>query len=177
MAAVLVSDQLTKWSAWRHYDQTLINTGGYILLGPTIRSWYSAPVSGAVLDVLGLVTLALGGRLLLRLQPSVLVAGATAVVAGLASNLLDRLGLHRFSAPGSERGVVDFLPSPDGGRGNVADLWIVLGLLAVLAVEVRSGRATADRQRPTSSVRRSGTMPECPPSAPPPRPRGVRRST
>ena len=39
------------------------------------------------------------------------------------SNLLDRLGVHYWTAPGSVRGVVDFI-CLGGARYNVADLFI-----------------------------------------------------
>ena len=42
------------------------------------------------------------------------------------SNLLDRLKLHDWTAPGSSRGAVDFLPS-GGVTGNLADFWIAVG--------------------------------------------------
>ncbi|MCW2510509.1 MAG: hypothetical protein JWP68_3657 [Modestobacter sp.] len=46
-----------------------------------------------------------------RRRQAVLVAGAR-MIGGWGSNLLDRLGLHRATAPGSARGAVD--PAPNG---------------------------------------------------------------
>jgi hypothetical protein len=56
------------------------------------------------------------------------------------SNVLDRLGLHRFTAPGSERGAVDFIPVypknlfslPDQAVFNVADVAILIGALLLV---------------------------------------------
>lgn len=53
------------------------------------------------------------------------------------SNLLDRIGLHNVTAPGSDHGVVDFIPSGGSSRCNVADLWIVLGVLMLSCLLVR----------------------------------------
>lgn len=138
---VVVTDQVTKWLAWRHLDGTLVNEGGYILLG-SARSWFAEPVPGAAANIVGLVLVVAGVAVLLR-RPrrlEVIVAGAL-VAAGWTSNLLDRFGLHRWSAPGSARGVVDFVPSGGVSRCNVADLWIAAGMLMLAAALVRRRRA------------------------------------
>jgi hypothetical protein len=56
---------------------------------------------------------------------AILVTGAVAI-SGWASNVLDRLGLHFVTAPGSARGAVDFIHI---GKYfyNVADLMIIAG--------------------------------------------------
>jgi lipoprotein signal peptidase len=142
-AAVIGTDQAVKWWAWRHIDGTLVNAGGYILLGPVVRSWWSAQVSGAVLDVLGGVVMILSRRQLLRRHTIGVLVGGGMVVAGWMSNLLDRLAMHYWTAPGSMRGVVDFIPSGGTSRCNVADLWIVAGalLLGYILVRHRLDRA------------------------------------
>lgn len=154
-AVVLVSDQLTKWWAWRHVGGSLINSGGYILLGPVIRSWFAATVSGAVADVGGVITVVLAVRWLLcpgRARPELIGGGL--VAAGLLSNLLDRLGLRAWTAPGSARGVVDFIPSGGTSRGNVADMWITAGALLFGAALARR-RGSGSRTAPT----RTGSPP------------------
>ncbi len=160
-AAVIGTDQAVKWWAWRHFDGSLINNGGYILLGPVVRSWFAAPVSGAVADVLGSVLVVLGvWWLLFRRRVWWVLVGGGLVAAGWASNLLDRLGVHNWTAPGSARGVVDFIPSGGSSRCNVADLWIVVGTLLL-------GYAFARRRlsgRPPNGIRpgsalRSSRMP------------------
>jgi lipoprotein signal peptidase len=142
-AAVIGTDQAVKWWAWRHIDGTLVNAGGYILLGPVVRSWWSAQVSGAVLDVLGGVVMILSRRQLLRRHTIGVLVGGGMVVAGWMSNLLDRLATHYWTAPRSMRGVVDFIPSGGTSRCNVADLWIVAGalLLGYTVVRHRLDRA------------------------------------
>jgi hypothetical protein len=82
-------------------------------------------------------------------MPRIVSVPGTVMIAGWCSNLLDRLGLHHWTAPGSAHGVVDFL-----GIGahyyNVADLCIIggtplfllaagyLGVRAILRPAVRS---------------------------------------
>jgi lipoprotein signal peptidase len=155
--AVIGVDQAVKWLAWRRFDESLINGGGYILLGRVIRSWFAAPASGAVADVLGGVLVVLGiGRLLQGRRPLCVLIGGGLVLAGSLSNLLDRLGMHNLTAPGSARGVVDFLPSGGSSRCNVADVLIVLGILLLGYASVRR-RSAADGPRgrtgPGSEVR------------------------
>jgi lipoprotein signal peptidase len=146
-AAVIGTDQAVKWWAWRHIDGTLVNAGGYILLGPVIRSWWSGSVSGAVLDVIAGVVMILGRRpLLLRCRTIGVLIGAGLVAAGWMSNLLDRLVLHYWTAPGSVRGVVDFIPSGWTSRANVADLWIVAGALLLGYSLVRRRWAGGSRE-------------------------------
>src|SRR5262249_56784726 len=59
--------------------------------------------------------------------------GGGLILGGWTSNILDRLGLHNWTAPGSARGVVDFIPDGTPGRSNTADLFIAIGAV-VLAV-------------------------------------------
>lgn len=157
-AVVIGMDQAGKWWAWRHLDGSLINSGGYILLGPVVRSWFADPVGGAVAEVIGSVVLiAVVRRLLLRRRPIYVLIGGGMVVAAWVSNILDRLGLHHWTAPGSARGVVDFIPGGGAGRCNVADLWMVAGTL-LLGYAVARRRLTGqprDAHAPRSARRSS----------------------
>lgn len=142
MAAVVVVDQAVKWWAWRHIDGVLINSGGYILLGTRVRSWFAAPVGGAVADVLG-AALVVGAVLWLvhRPRPGGVLLGGGLVTGGWLSNILDRLGVHNWTAPGSARGVVDFIPDGSPGRSNLADVAIAAGVV-LLAVSLVRRRAS-----------------------------------
>jgi lipoprotein signal peptidase len=141
-AVVIGVDQAVKWWAWRHVDGSLINGGGYILLGPTIRSWFADPVIGAVADFIGAVVLiAAVRRLLIRPRPICVLIGGGLAGAGWVSNILDRLWLHHWTAPASARGVVDFIPGGGTGRCNVADLCILVGTL-MLGYALARGRVT-----------------------------------
>lgn len=139
ISAVVVVDQVVKWWAWRHIDGVLINSGGYILLGPGIRSWFAGPIGGAIADVIG-ATLVMTAVLWLshRRRPAGVLLGGGLISAGWLSNILDRLGLHNWTAPGSARGVVDFIPDGTPGRSNLADAGIALGVLLLVASLVRS---------------------------------------
>ena len=138
IAAVVVVDQAVKWWAWRHVDGVLINSGGYILLGPKVRSWFAYPVGGAVFDVLGVALLIVAGWWLVRRprSPGVLLGGGL-ILGGWTSNILDRLGLHNWTAPGSARGVVDFIQDGTPGRSNTADLFIAVGAVVLAAALLR----------------------------------------
>jgi hypothetical protein len=91
-------------------------------------------VTGALLDLLDVGLLSVALSILLRRRPAAVVVCAALMLGGWGSNLLDRLGMHYWTAPGSVRGVVDFI-SVGEGRYNLADLFIVgatpLFLLAV----------------------------------------------
>jgi lipoprotein signal peptidase len=145
---VVVLDQTAKWWAWRHVSRTMINSGGDILVGHTIGAWYASPVTGAVLDLLDFALLSIAVSVLARWRASVAVRVPGALITGgWGSNLLDRLGFHYWTAPGSVRGVVDFIHI-DGHYYNIADFFIIsctpLFLLAAGYEGVRAaGRPTA----------------------------------
>jgi lipoprotein signal peptidase len=148
LTAIIVADQAVKWWAWRHVSGAKMNAGGDVLVGHAVGEWYDNSVTGALLDLLDFVLLSLAVSMLLRRRRPVAVAvSATLVLAGWASNLLDRLGMHYWTAPGSVRGVVDFI-DVGGVRYNMADLFIVAGtplflliLLVLLVAGCLRGRA------------------------------------
>ena len=130
IAVVVVADQLVKWWTWRHVDGVLINSGGYILLGSDIRAWFATPIGGAVADVVGTAALIVAVMWIARQhRPTGVLLGAALIVGGWTSNILDRLGLHNVTAPGSARGVVDFIPDGSPGRSNTADVCIAVGVV------------------------------------------------
>ena len=135
LAAVIMLDQTAKWWAWRHVSGAEINTGGDFLVGHMVGRWYADPVTGALLDLLdfGLLNIAVSVLMRRRRPVAVLVLGAL-MLGGWCSNLLDRLGMHYWTAPGSDRGAVDFIHI-GGINYNLADFFIMsatpLFLLAV----------------------------------------------
>jgi len=164
IVAVVVLDQAAKWWAWRHFSWTRINSGGDVLVGRTIGAWYAGPVTGAVLDLLdfGLLSIVVSVLVRRRATAAVGVPGAL-MTGGWGSNLLDRLGIHYWTAPGSVRGVVDFIHI-GGHYYNVADLFIVgctpLFLLAAGYHAVRAARrpvAAGSVPRPARSRVRART--------------------
>jgi lipoprotein signal peptidase len=132
LALVLVLDQATKWWAWRHIGDVSINDGGDPLVGPAVSRLYANPMMGALLDLLDAGLLIKAVAMLVRGRQMTLVRlSATLVAAGWMSNLVDRLGMHYVTAPGSVRGAVDFIHI---GRDylNVADFFIIAGTVLFL---------------------------------------------
>ncbi|MBV9446761.1 MAG: signal peptidase II [Streptosporangiaceae bacterium] len=144
VVVVVVLDQAAKWWAWRHVSWTRINSGGDVLVGHTIGTWYAGPVSGALLDLLdfGLLSIAVSLLARWRATAAVRVSGAL-MTGGWGSNLSDRLGMHYWTAPGSVRGVVDFVHIGEHYY-NAADFFIIcctpLFLLAAGYQGVRAAR-------------------------------------
>lgn len=120
-------DQISKAWAWRHLIRVHVNSGGDLLVGRNVSELFRDRTTGAACDVVNVVILILAAAWLLhRKRPRLMLCGAALALAGWASNLGDRLGLHFWTAPGSMRGVVDFLPW-DGRYWNVADTAIIIG--------------------------------------------------
>jgi lipoprotein signal peptidase len=145
VAAVIVLDQSAKWWAWRHVAGTKINSGGDVLVGHAVSAWYAAPITGALLDLLdfGLLSTVLFILVRRRRPVPVLVFGAL-MLGGWGSNLLDRLGMHYLTAPGSVRGAVDFIRIA-GPSYNFADLFIIGATPLFLLAVGLLGLGTEDR--------------------------------
>lgn len=152
LTVVIVLDQVTKWWAWRHVPGTFINYGGDALVGATVSGWYADPVGGALLDLLGAGLLATAVSVLVRRRwpAKVLVPGAL-MVGGWSSNLLDRLGLHHWTAPGSVRGAVDFIHLGQSYY-NLADFFIIGATLVFLLGISGLGRRAESRAATIGSV-------------------------
>jgi hypothetical protein len=69
------------------------------------------------------------------------------MVGGWASNLLDRLGMHYWTAPGSVRGAVDFM-SVGGRSWNLADFFIIGATPLFLLATAQLARRAAGRPPP-----------------------------
>lgn len=144
LAAVVVADQAAKWWAWRHVPHAQINAGGDVLTGPFIGKWYAARFTGALLDLadFGLLSVAVTALARWRAPASIVASGAL-MAGGWGSNLLDRLGMHYWTAPGSVRGAVDFIHISTY-MYNVADFYIIgctpLFLVAAGCYAVRAAR-------------------------------------
>lgn len=161
LAAVTVVDQLGKWWAWRHAPLAKINYGGNFLVGDTISRWYADPTTGALLDLMDFGVLTAAAIVLIRRRPSaVVLVPAGLMVGGWISNLLDRLGLHYLTAPGSVRGAVDFI-ALGPIRYNLADVFIVCAtlpfILAVIASTLSTNRSPAASPAPPRRHRRRRT--------------------
>jgi lipoprotein signal peptidase len=162
IAAVVVLDQTAKWWAWRNVPWAVINSGGDVLVGHAIGVWYTRPVTGALLDLLSVGLLGIAVFILTRrwVSSAVRIPG-TLMIGGWASNVLDRLGLHYLTAPGSVRGAVDFIHI-HGYYYNIADFFIIgatpIFVLALGYEGVRAAmrRASARRAAPPE---RGGRVP------------------
>jgi lipoprotein signal peptidase len=158
IAAVVVVDQSAKWWAWRHFPWSRINSGGDLLVGHTIGAWYANPVTGALLDLLDVGLLSIAVLILAhsRVATTVRVTGSL-MIGGWGSNVMDRLGLHYWTAPHSVRGVVDFI-HVGGYYYNVADFFIIFGtplfLLAAVYEGVRAAMGLAAARRVSPPARR-----------------------
>jgi lipoprotein signal peptidase len=151
---VIAADQLLKWWAWRHVADTRINSGGDALVSATVSEWFADPVDGAVLDLLSALLLSLAVIALLRARRNswVTISG-TLMLAGWSSNLLDRLGLHFWTAPHSVRGAIDYLHL-GAHYYNVADLFIIASTPVFVLSLTADGLVSAVRHRPRPSIAR-----------------------
>jgi lipoprotein signal peptidase len=159
LVGIALLDQSFKWWAWRNAAGVRVNYGGDGLVPATVGTWYTRPVSGALLDLLGSALLIMAVLLFVRRRRStVVLIGGSLIIGGWSSNLLDRLVMHYWTAPGSVRGVVDFIPI-DGSYYNVADLLIIFGTpLFILATTgrflrrllMKGAAVTAARMRPST---------------------------
>lgn len=153
MAAVALVDQSVKWWAWRHFPWAQINPGGDAITGSRIGTWFADPFTGALLDLMnvGVVCIVIYILMHCRLHPAVRVTGAL-VTGGWGSNLLDRLGVHYWTAPDSVRGVVDFI-HVDGAYYNLADFFIIFGTpLLVLAILYQVARTLMGHGAPKTAL-------------------------
>lgn len=147
LAAVIILDQATKWWAWRNASRPIINTGSNPFVGATVDNWCKDRVTGAVLDLVAFVVLGIAvSALARRKRPALVLITGILMIGGWSSNLIDRLGLHRWTAPGSARGAVDFIHLGHH-TWNVADFFIIAGtslfllVVSCLGIAARRGQA------------------------------------
>jgi lipoprotein signal peptidase len=157
LTAVVVLDQTAKWWAWRHATWAQINYGGNALVGATLSRWYAKPLSGGLLDLLDFGLLSVAVAVLLRRgRPAMVLVTGALMIGGWASNLVDRLGMHYLTAPGSVRGAVDFIRLGRNYYYNVADVFIVCGTLLfflTVSVQVTKRRSTTGSRTPAKHPR------------------------
>ncbi|HZR49982.1 MAG TPA: signal peptidase II [Streptosporangiaceae bacterium] len=152
LVAVVVLDQAAKWWAWRHVPWTRINSGGDVIVGHRISAWYSGPVTGALLDLLDVGLLSVTATVLARCRvPAVVGVSGALMTGGWVSNVLDRLGTHYWTAPGSVRGVVDFIHIGQHYY-NIADFFIIGGTPVFLLAAGYHGVRAARRPLATGNV-------------------------
>jgi lipoprotein signal peptidase len=163
VVAIVCADQVTKALVPRAWVSVDPGTGAY--LPSFLRDQWKGPVSGALLDGAGVCVLAVLGWLVARRFRGLLARlGGAILLAGLASNLLDRLGLATLTQGVPERGVINWFNFGFGslGAGNIADICYVTGALLLLAgaaehVARRMWRHPSSEPRVASSGNRSST--------------------
>jgi len=127
----------SKAIAWRLLPGRVIinaDTSGAL---PILPGLVSQPVGGSLVDAAVLVLLAVAGLWLTRtaVDQPMIWCGCVMVWAGAVANATDRWFGHVWLAPGSKRGVVDWISVPGVGSANLADFTICVGvLLAVLGL-------------------------------------------
>jgi lipoprotein signal peptidase len=143
LLAIVVLDQSTKAWAWRHVPGSIINPGSTGNMGGPLNDLFSGPVTGALLDFLnsGLLCLAVLALVRTRCPAGFFVSGV-GMIAGWGSNLVDRLGMHRVTAPGSVRGAIDFIPVGHLYY-NVADLFIIGAAITFCAAVIAQPNLTS----------------------------------
>jgi Signal peptidase (SPase) II len=129
--AVVLSDQATK--AAQPAGSFIVNTGGSNILPSALGDalWHSQTF-GAVCDTLDTALLLGALGLAGKLKNTSHRVAATAILAGLLSNLADRLGASSLFHAGLPRGSIDWILVPmwpNPVETNVADVVIVLGTL------------------------------------------------
>jgi lipoprotein signal peptidase len=196
LVAVVVLDQATKWWGWRHAPMAIVNTGSTWFIGDPVSGWVSGPVSGPLLDLLALGLLSVTGVVLVRRRRRLLLLLPGALmISGWGSNLLDRLGMHALTAPGSDRGAVDFIPLgpvffnlADVAIAAATALYLVAAIDGVrrsLVLEVvpslptahRARRLTHRAHRPPARARRTGPLGRRPRRGAARQPAGPRHTT
>jgi hypothetical protein len=134
VVTIVSADQITKALVPRVWVTVDPGTGAY--LPSFLRDQWKGPVSGALLDGAGVCALGVLGWLVAkRLRCLLTRLGGAILLAGLASNLLDRLGLAAVTQGATERGVINWFNLGLGslGAGNIADFCYVTGTMLLLA--------------------------------------------
>jgi lipoprotein signal peptidase len=152
LAVDVVLDQAMKWWAWRNTPTAIINDGGDALVGAKVGGWYADPAPGALLDLVDVGLLGAAVSILMRRRRPLkaLVPGAL-MLGGWCSNLLDRLGMHYWTAPGSVRGAVDFVHIGHSYY-NVADFFIICATPVFLLGTGYLGRQVQNRPGTSGSA-------------------------
>lgn len=148
--AVVVTDQVTK--AVRPAGSFVVNSGGAGVLPSGLGdALWRSPVVGAACDTVDAVILVVGLTLAGRVRCEAIRYAVVAILAGLLSNLTDRLGASALFHSGLPRGSIDWIPVPlwPGARANLADVVIAVGALLLVA---RSARSAVGSVRSARSI-------------------------
>lgn len=131
--AIVLVDQASK--AVQAAGTFIVNTGGpAILPSPLGDALWNSPTFGAACDTVDTVLLVAALGMARKLTNRWQRVTATAVLAGLLSNLVDRLGGSSLFHAGLPRGCIDWIvvPAWPTARANIADVIITLGAVAFI---------------------------------------------
>jgi lipoprotein signal peptidase len=130
---IVLVDQATK--AVQPAGTFYVNTGGWSILPSALGNvLWSSQRFGAACDTIDTILLLAGLGMAVRLANTRQRLATTALLAGLLSNLVDRLGAASLFHPGLARGAIDWIPVPAWSTAttiNIADIVIVLAALAL----------------------------------------------
>jgi hypothetical protein len=130
--AIVLADQASK--AVQPAGTFVVNAGGPAVLPSVLGDalWKSQTVGAASDSIDAVVLMAALGAVRTVANTGQCVA-ITAVLSGLLSNLLDRLGASSLFHTGLPRGCIDwiFVPAWPSAKTNIADIVIALGILAL----------------------------------------------
>jgi Signal peptidase (SPase) II len=133
-------DQVTKALAPKSW--ITVDAGAGTWLPATVGREFKGAISGLAIDVIGCVVLvAVGALVMPRVRSWLTLAGATVSLAGMASNLLDRLGMAVVTQGVQGRVVVNWFTVGVGRfrLGNIADLCYIGGASILLAAASTAG--------------------------------------
>jgi lipoprotein signal peptidase len=132
MTGVVGIDQVTK--AVQRANHFVVNTGGAAIVPSTAGDflWRSEYV-GAIADTVAAGALFTAAGLIASMSSVPRRLGAALIVGGLASNLLDRLGVASLVHPGLPRGSIDWVPLGAHVHANLADAFVAVGTAGVVA--------------------------------------------
>jgi hypothetical protein len=129
---VLLVDQATK--AALASGDFVVNTGNVAALPAGLSdTLWDSPTVGAACDTVDTVLLMVALNLTRKLGNAWNRLASVAVIAGLLSNLADRLGASSLFHADLPRGAIDWIPVPlwPSARTNLADVAIALGVVVL----------------------------------------------
>jgi hypothetical protein len=152
---VLLGDQASK--AMQPAGTFTVNIGGPAILPSALGdTLWRSQTFGAACDSIDAVLLMAALGAASRATNTARRLAVTAVLAGLLSNLLDRLGASSLFHAGLPRGCIDWIPVPawPSAKTNIADIFIALGILALVChAGHRTARASYALLRPVPAKR------------------------
>jgi hypothetical protein len=131
--AIVLADQASK--AVQPAGTFVVNTGGPAVLPSALSdALWRSQTFGAACDSIDTVVLMAALAAVRTVTDTGHRVAVTAVLAGLLSNLVDRLGASSLFHAGLPRGCIDWIPLPawPSSKTNIADIVIAVGVFALM---------------------------------------------